>query len=121
MHGTKRFRSGETNGEVSKSLDNQHWAMGRTSDRFGCNRGLRCLLAVASPATFEWNAVATLAVWVMTIFIQRTSRRDTLAIHAKLDELLRSHEQARSELAQLDEEEPEDIEEHRRSERRRSD
>jgi len=75
--------------------------------------------AVVSPATFEWNAVATLAVWVMTIFIQRSSRRDTLAIHAKLDELLRSHEQARSELAQLDEEEPEDIEEHRRSERRR--
>jgi hypothetical protein len=34
-------------------------------------------------------AVATLAVWVMTLFIQRSNRRDTLALHAKLDELLR--------------------------------
>ena len=29
-------------------------------------------------ATFDWNAVATLAVWVMTLFIQRSNRRDTL-------------------------------------------
>src|ERR1700691_1705591 len=39
--------------------------------------------------TFDWNAVATLAVWIMTLFIQRTNRRDSLALHAKLDELLR--------------------------------
>lgn len=30
-----------------------------------------------SKGTFEWNAVATLAVWVMTLFIQRSNRRDT--------------------------------------------
>jgi hypothetical protein len=35
-----------------------------------------------SKATFEWNAIATLAVWVMTLFIQRSNRRDTLALHA---------------------------------------
>jgi hypothetical protein len=29
-----------------------------------------------SPATFEWNAVATLAVSAMTLFIQRANRRD---------------------------------------------
>ena len=51
--------------------------------------------------TFDFNAVATLAVWIMTLFIQRSSRRDTLAIHAKLDELLRADENARSELALL--------------------
>src|SRR6201991_5035547 len=53
--------------------------------------------------TFDFNAVATLAVWVMTLFIQRSSRRDTLALHAKLDELLRADTNARSELATLDE------------------
>jgi low affinity Fe/Cu permease len=70
-----------------------------------------------SPATFEWNAVATLAVWVMTLLIQRSNRRDTLAMHAKLDELLRSHQEARSELAELDEQEPEEIEKHRLDEK----
>ena len=39
--------------------------------------------------TFDWVAVATLAVWCMTLFIQRADRRDTLAVHAKLDELLK--------------------------------
>jgi low affinity Fe/Cu permease len=51
-----------------------------------------------SKATFEWNAVATLAVWVMTLFIQRSNRRDTLALHAKLDELLRVDTDTHSEL-----------------------
>ena len=64
-------------------------------------------------ATFEWNAVATLAVWVMTLFIQRSNRRDTLALHAKLDELLRVNSSARSELTRLDEQEPEAIQKHR--------
>src|ERR1700744_5017225 len=55
---------------------------------------------------FDFNAVATLIVWFMTLFISRSSRRDTLAIHAKLDELLRSDESARVELTRLDEKEP---------------
>jgi low affinity Fe/Cu permease len=67
-------------------------------------------------ARFDWNAVATLAVWMMTLFIQRTNRRDSLALHAKLDELLRVNIEARSELAQLDEKEPEEIEQHRDAE-----
>src|SRR5450759_2001902 len=70
-------------------------------------------------ATFEWNAVATLAVWVMTLFIQRSNRRDTLALHAKLDELLRVDNEARSELTRLDEQEPEVIEQHRDTEVRK--
>jgi low affinity Fe/Cu permease len=63
--------------------------------------------------SFDWNAVATLAVFVMTLFIQRANRRDTLALHAKLDELLRVDKVARSELTQLDEQEPESIARHR--------
>jgi low affinity Fe/Cu permease len=73
-----------------------------------------------SPATFEWNAVATLAVFAMTLFIQRANRRDNLALHAKLDELLRINDDARSELTQLDEQEPEIIERHRNEEVRRA-
>jgi low affinity Fe/Cu permease len=64
-------------------------------------------------ATFERNAVATLAVWLMTLFIQRANRRDTLALHAKLDELLRVDSDARTELTRLDEQEPEAIQKHR--------
>jgi low affinity Fe/Cu permease len=71
-------------------------------------------------ATFDWNAVATLVVWTMTLFIQRTNRRDTLALHAKLDELLRVDQQARSELVRLDEQEPEAIERHRSAEVRKA-
>lgn len=66
--------------------------------------------------SFDWNAVATLGVWMMTLFIQRSNRRDTLALHAKLDELLRVDSSARSELARLDEQEPEAIEAHRDTE-----
>jgi low affinity Fe/Cu permease len=78
------------------------------------------LWLIFSPATFEWNAVATLAVFMMTLFIQRTNRRDNLALHAKLDELLRVDGDARSELAQLDEQEPEAIEQHRHEEVRKT-
>jgi low affinity Fe/Cu permease len=60
--------------------------------------------------TFNLGAVATLAVWVMTLLIQRTAHRDTQAIHAKLDELLRAVEAAHTELSKIDAEEPETIE-----------
>jgi low affinity Fe/Cu permease len=78
------------------------------------------LWLIFSSATFEWNAIATLAVFVMTLFIQRSNRRDTLALHAKLDELLRVDNDARSELTQLDEQEPEAIEQHRDEEVRKN-
>jgi len=56
---------------------------------------------------------------LMTLFIQRAEHRDTQAIHAKLDELLRVEDHARDRLTQLDNEEPEAIEKHRAEERRR--
>src|SRR5882757_218738 len=70
--------------------------------------------------SFDWESFATLAIFVMTLFIQRSNRRDTLALHAKLDELLRVDSDARTELTQLDEQEPEVIEQHRDEEVRQS-
>ena len=67
--------------------------------------------------SLDWQAVAIVATWVMTLFIQRAEHRDTQAIHAILDELLRVEGNARSELATLDTQEPEDIEAHRLNER----
>ena len=69
---------------------------------------------IFSPDTFGWAAIATLATWLMTLFINRTEHRDTQAIHAKIDELLRTQGKARAELTTLDERDVEDIEEHRR-------
>jgi low affinity Fe/Cu permease len=71
---------------------------------------------VFQPSSLDWHAVATLATWLMTLFIQRAGHRDTQAIQAKLDELLRNHPRARTELEHLDEQEPEEIEQHRQAE-----
>ena len=70
------------------------------------------------PETFNWHAIATMATWFMTLFIQRAEHRDTQAIQAKLDELLHAQSRARNELTHIDEEEPEDIERHRERARR---
>jgi low affinity Fe/Cu permease len=73
--------------------------------------------AYFEPDTFDWHAWAVLAAWAMTFLIQRAAHRDTQAIHAKVDELLRGTPDARDKLARVDEREPEDIERHRRQER----
>lgn len=73
-----------------------------------------------APQTFEWHAIATLATWLMTLFIQRSEHRDTQAIHAKLDELLHAEGRARNSITRIDDEEPEEIEA-RREEHRRDD
>ena len=54
----------------------------------------------------------------MTLLIQRAEHRDTQAIHAKLDELLSANAAARTELSELDQEEPEDIERKREKAKR---
>ena len=63
--------------------------------------------------TLDFHGAATLVTWLMTLFIQRAEHRDTQAIQAKLDELLRAHGDARTELTHLDEQSIEDIEQHR--------
>jgi low affinity Fe/Cu permease len=64
-------------------------------------------------ASLDFHGVATLATWAMTLFIQRAEHRDTQAIQAKLDELLRAQRDARSELTHLDDKTAEEIERHR--------
>jgi low affinity Fe/Cu permease len=61
-------------------------------------------------ASFNWHGVATLATWCMTLMIQRGEHRDTQAIHAKLDELLKTQQGASDRLTQIDREQPEEIE-----------
>ena len=68
-------------------------------------------------ASFDWHSVAVLATWFMTLILQRSGYRDTVAIHAKLDELLRVQGQARNELMSLDEEDLEEVEKRRDRER----
>ncbi len=56
-----------------------------------------------------------MATWLMTLVIQRSEHRDTQAIHAKLDDLLRADKNAKTGLANIDNEEPEDIEKYRKN------
>ena len=72
------------------------------------------LWLIFQPHSFDWHGIATLAVWLMTLLIQRAEHRDTQAIHAKLDELMRVQGGARNEIMKADKEEPEDIEKSRR-------
>lgn len=103
----------------------RHWltSLGTATARpgaFGVVAIYAALWLVFERHTFDWHAVATLATWMMTLFIQRAEHRDTQAVHAKLDELLLAHGEARTELRELDDAEPEDIERHRAETRRTS-
>ncbi len=75
--------------------------------------------ALFSRESIGWHGFATLATWFVALFIQRAEHRDTQALHAKLDELLRAQSRARNALTHIDAAEPEEIEAHREVERRR--
>jgi len=64
-----------------------------------------------------WREIATMATLFMTILIQRAEHRDTQALHAKLDELIKADEGARNELTEIDKKDAEEIERHRRRSR----
>jgi low affinity Fe/Cu permease len=64
----------------------------------------------------EWHEVATLATWLMTLCIQRAEHRDTQALHAKIDALIRAVPGAEDALTNIDQEEPEVIERKRDAE-----
>jgi low affinity Fe/Cu permease len=68
---------------------------------------------ISSPDSFGWHGLATVGTLFMTLLIQRAEHRDTQAIHAKLDELLKADGKARNELMQIDQREAEEIEQHR--------
>jgi low affinity Fe/Cu permease len=76
------------------------------------------LWLLLQPDSLDMHGIATLMVWTMTVFIQRAEHRDTQATQAKLDELLQAVGRARSDLADIDEQEPEDIEGHRAASKR---
>ncbi|MBR0847240.1 low affinity iron permease family protein [Bradyrhizobium diazoefficiens] len=61
----------------------------------------------------EWHSMATLATWGMTLLIQRAEHRDTQAIHAKLDELLKVHGGADNSLMSIDDKDAEEVEKER--------
>jgi low affinity Fe/Cu permease len=80
---------------------------------FGIVVAYAVLWLIFDRQSLDWHAVAALAIWLMTLFIQRAEHRDTQALHAKLDELLLVHGHARNELVRIDDEEPEEVEEYR--------
>jgi low affinity Fe/Cu permease len=63
--------------------------------------------------SLNFHGAVALITLCMTLFIQRSEHRDTQAIHAKLDELLRASDGANSGLTRMDDAEPERIEAHR--------
>ena len=72
--------------------------------------GYAVAMVVIAPDEVNWHSVATLITWLMTLFIQRAEHRDTQAIQAKLDELLRANAGASDALTHIDRQEPEEIE-----------
>lgn len=63
--------------------------------------------------SFDFHGAITLITLCMTLFIQRSEHRDTQAIQAKLDELLRTQGKARNDLTRIDDQQPEQIEVYR--------
>jgi low affinity Fe/Cu permease len=61
----------------------------------------------------KWHSLATLATWGMTLVIQRAEHRDTQALHAKLDEPLKVHGDAKNELMNIDKKDAEEVERER--------
>ena len=61
----------------------------------------------------EWHSLATVATWAMTLVIQRAEHRDTQAIHAKLDELLKADHRANNEIMSIDDKDAEEVEQDR--------
>lgn len=111
---------------MSSFVERVNLLMGRALTRFGVALSHPAAFLVAflylvmwaliEPSTLDLHGIVALAALFMTLFIQRAAHRDTQALHAKLDELLRVQNDARDELAALDEEEPELIEKHRHEE-----
>src|SRR3954467_14869933 len=62
----------------------------------------------------KWHSIATLATWGMTLVIQRAEHRDTQAIHAKLDELLKADGAANNKVMRIDDKDAEEVETARR-------
>jgi low affinity Fe/Cu permease len=74
---------------------------------------------LATGALFDWSGgwvlwpatVSSLAAFLLVLLLQYTQNRDTRAIQLKLDELIRSLDQARTQLVHLEHLPDEEIEE----------
>jgi low affinity Fe/Cu permease len=77
---------------------------------FGLVLAYIVLWLIFSHETLEWHGILTVVTLCMTLFIQRSEHRDMQALQAKLDELLRAHGEARNDLRNLDDKEPEQVE-----------
>jgi low affinity Fe/Cu permease len=77
---------------------------------FGIFCAYVALWVIFDRKSLEWHSAATLATWAMTLFIQRAEHRDTQAIHAKLDELLKAHGRAEDDLTDVDDQDAEEVE-----------
>ena len=67
------------------------------------------LWVILDRESFDWHGAATMVTWFMTLIIQRAEDRDTQALQAKLDELLRVIKPADNALTKIDKLEPEEI------------
>jgi low affinity Fe/Cu permease len=74
---------------------------------------LYCVAWVLVGRDLEWHSLATLAAWGMTLVIQRAGHRDTQAIHAKLDELLKATNRANNDVMLIDDKDAEEVEHQR--------
>jgi low affinity Fe/Cu permease len=61
-----------------------------------------------------WHQIAVMATWGMTLVIQRAEHRDTQALHAKLDELLKAVGDADDDVMDIDEKDAEEVEKERK-------
>lgn len=80
---------------------------------FICAAIFTALWLTLRPDEFDWQGVATVATLFIALFIQRATHRDTQALHAKVDELIHATAGARNAIAQVDNRELEEIEQHR--------
>ena len=80
---------------------------------FGFVLAYLVLWLIFDRASLDFHGVIAFITLCMTLFIQRSEHRDTQAIQAKLDELLRTQGDARNSLTRIDDQQPEQIEAHR--------
>lgn len=58
-----------------------------------------CAIGMLVPATYDFFiALISVLTWLVAILIQATQNRQESALQAKLDELIRSHREARDSL-----------------------
>lgn len=63
--------------------------------------------------SLDWHGAATVVTLIIALLIHRATHRDTQAVQAKLDALIRALPEASNTVASIDKREPEEIARHR--------